>query len=104
MRTIYKFVLNTPQESNYVEMPIGSKICHIDEQHEAICIWAEVETDLPMEIRRIQVYSTGNPIPDYYGLYHKYLGTVKLESGNFIFHLYELNDSSNPKKFLREVS
>lgn len=88
MRTIYKFTVRPDMLK--VQMPKGAKILTAREQFDEICIWAEVDTDRPNEMRHFEVYGTGHPTPaDGIGQSREYIGTAHLEGGALVFHVYE---------------
>lgn len=82
-RTIWKFLLR-PGEP--VVMPAGARPISAREQHDTICVWAEVDPAAPMEPRHFGVYGTGHALPDDPG---RFLGTASLHGGRLIFHVYE---------------
>ena len=91
MKTIWKYTL-TPS-SQKVQMPIEAKLLYVSEQHGEICIWAEVEDNLPTEERTFEVYGTGHSILEEAFISRKYIGTAKMDNGTYIFHVYEyIND------------
>jgi hypothetical protein len=84
-RTIWKFTL-APGNAAGVSMPIGANILHVHEQHGDICLWAEVDSKAPYELRRIAIYGTGHEMPADPGAY---IGSVHLANGRLVFHVYE---------------
>jgi len=85
MRTIHKYVLS-PDKLN-IEMPLGAIVISVDEQYGKICLWAEVDPDKTTTTRYFQVYGTGHTIN---AVNQSFIGTVKLNGGQLIFHVYEL--------------
>ena len=68
-----------------VSMPVGAGVIAAQMQHRALCLWAEVDPEKPMERRPFMVIGTGHtPVPEY-GVY---IGTV--QDGNFVWHVYDL--------------
>ena len=70
-----------------IDMPKNAEILHVDEQRGGPFIWALVDVDAPLVNRSFAVFGTGqivaeNPM--------RHLGTVKLNNGNFILHVFEL--------------
>jgi hypothetical protein len=70
-------------------LPVGAKLLTVHEQHRNVCIWAEVAPEQKAkEARSFEIYGTGHPIPP--GL-RRFLGSVFLDGGNYVFHIYESN-------------
>lgn len=91
MKTIYKYQL-TAHGKQSIGMPKDAKILHADEQHGQICIWAELDfdpDDNDLRARMIEVFRTGHEIHEDIGTERVYIGTVKLQGGAFISHVYE---------------
>lgn len=90
METIFKCHLDpatTKCQSRI--MPVGATILVAQNQRECVTIWAEVEDTNPMEDREFLVCMTGQPCPT---LRRKkqFLGTVQLDGGTIVLHVYEL--------------
>tara|TARA_R110001599_G_scaffold48928_1_gene140153 strand:- start:175 stop:438 length:264 start_codon:yes stop_codon:yes gene_type:complete len=86
MRTIHKTVLKL-EDSQLVSLPKEAKILKVGEQYSKICIWYETDTNIEeKEDKTIIVVGTGHSIPQNA---KKYLGTVFLNRGQFVFHVYE---------------
>ena len=84
MKTIWKYSL-TPGNTKFC-VPAGGIIRHVDEQFGNICLWIEVNTDSAEELRSFAVYATGQKNSEEN---IKYLGSVKLEGGALVYHVYE---------------
>lgn len=90
MITIYKYALAPKSLATHlaIETHEGAilRACH--EQHNEICVWFEVDTDKPKELRRFEIYGTGHkittPNED-----RTFVGTVFLNRGEYVFHVYE---------------
>jgi len=87
MKQVYKYILRLDRP--ICEIPKGGTIRHVDEQLGNICVWVEVDPDQPKEKRRFEIYGTGHTIREDMGVTRVYLGSVKLEGGALIFHIYE---------------
>lgn len=102
MRSIYKYDISEAPIC-HITGPITNILC-AGEQHSDIKIWAEVDTMIPDREYEIIVVGTGwgvdifskdgTPIFDT----HKYIGTVPLECGRLIFHLYAKEIVTEPMK------
>jgi len=86
MKTIFKYTLPATTPAQIV-MPTGATILVAQNQAEAVVIWAEVDTDLPLESRTFVTAMTGQTLPR--GK-KQFLGTVQLAGGALVFHVYEM--------------
>ena len=73
-------------------MPKAAKILSVGAQASAqgdqrLMLWAEVDTDQPMEQRQIEVFGTGHEIPQGMGVSREFIGTVIVSS--LVWHVYE---------------
>jgi hypothetical protein len=91
MKTIYKYPLELT-DRQAVSMPIGSKILSVDNQNGTICVWAEVDSDVPHNrYYSFRIVGTGNPIdfttkPNETVRPYNFLGTVIMNP--FVWHVY----------------
>lgn len=83
---IWKFKIEL-QEQQVVLMKKGSQILCAKAQGEDICIWVLCDETAPAEERRIGVYGTGHEITGDPG---KYVDTLMLHNGFFVFHVFDL--------------
>jgi hypothetical protein len=85
-KEIWKYTLKTTDVQT-VPLPINAKILHVGVQRERICLWAEVDPiEAAFTSHIFRIIGTGHPIFDTYQL--KYLGTVMLQGGSLVFHVY----------------
>lgn len=87
MKTIWKFPILLLVETS-VEMPKGARILTVQAQLDQPQVWAVVDPEAPREMRRFRWIATGRPEEDY-AFDGVYLGTVQLQGGGFVFHLFE---------------
>ncbi len=87
LQVIWKFPVPVRAEPTMVAMPIGARILSVQTQREEICIWALVDPDEDREERRFLVVATGQTF-DPTGM--DYLGTVQINGGIRIFHVWEI--------------
>ena len=87
MKTVYKYLI-TPQNSK-IKMLQGAVIVCVHEQNGLIYIWAEVDTELPTEEREFAIYGTGENMPDEIFESFLYVGTVFIDKGALVYHVYE---------------
>lgn len=83
MSVIYKYQLALV-DRQFVEMPAGSHILSVTEQHGALCLWALVDPSSPPEERVIVIAGTGGPAPDVL----PFIGTVLMAAGNLVWHVF----------------
>lgn len=85
MRTIHKYAVPHDNTITVLQMPRDTKILHGDLQGE-MQVWAEVETDNPVEDRQVIFVGTGREVP--HGARH--VNTCLVFNGGLVFHLYEI--------------
>jgi len=88
MRTIYKYPIQITGEVQKIEMPQNGRICDFQEQGTHPTLWVEVNTEMPTEIRKFQIFGTGVEIPDPDDHNYCYRGTV--QRGIYVWHLFEI--------------
>jgi len=86
MKVVWKLALSTVTMQT-VTMPVGAQIIHVREQHGSPCIWFECDDEAPKGTTQIAMCGTGWDRPPEEAW--KYIGTVHLDNGNLVFHLYE---------------
>jgi hypothetical protein len=87
MKAIWKYTIDYPFRLQF-GMPKGAIVRHVDEQRNKICLWVEVDTENEEEQRSFFVIGTGHNFPKDAGVL-EYLGTCKMDNGEYIFHVYE---------------
>ena len=86
MQTIWNFPFAL-SGSIEIQLPEGARIIHVGMRGESPCLWAMVNTKVPMKLRRFRVFGTGHPIPE---LSHdQFIGTVF--QGCFVWHIFEVS-------------
>jgi len=80
---IYKYKLEMPLCSHM--MPRKAEILAVQKQGDDIVLWAQVDTQAKLEVRRFMCCVTGGNAP---AGKHEYIGTVQL--GDFVAHVYEV--------------
>lgn len=87
MRTIHKYTLSEPV--NEVQTCEGVRFLHVENQHEQITVWAQVNTLERECMRRLYLVGTGHELPS--GA-NEYLGSALMTGlitpGEFVFHVY----------------
>jgi hypothetical protein len=85
VRSIWKFNL-APGETT-LQIPQGAGILTAAEQFGGISMWAAVDPEKPLVDRKFAVFATGQSIETLLG--HKFIGTVLLNGGSLVFHVFE---------------
>ena len=83
MKTVWKYRLDLLDGQQVIKMPKGAQVLSVDMQHDQPTLWAEVDSEAPMEPRYFQVHGTGHPIAN---------GGVFVGSAvgvPFVWHIYE---------------
>ena len=75
MKKIFKYPLQVI-DSQYIMMPEGYEILHIDWQGSQLCMWALVDDMAQESGVLIEIHGTGNPVP-YEVTGEKYITTVQ---------------------------
>ena len=87
MNSIHKYPVEVGDEIA-VSMPIGATILHLDMQLGVPCIWALVDTSVPLVIRRFRWRGTGHDCEGIAAEDH--VGTIMMHSGRLVFHLFQV--------------
>jgi hypothetical protein len=87
MRTIWKFAVPVTDYFD-LTMPAESQILSVQSQRNDPQLWALVYPDAPKQTRHFRLIGTGHPIHDAKDNWN-FIGTVQLEGGSLIFHLFE---------------
>ena len=85
--TIFKYVVPLDGVIE-IQMRKNAHVLSVQTQEEIPCIWAIVDPEAEMEIRKFYLCGTGHPI-DIDIPQHRYIGTFQLVEGGFIGHLFE---------------
>lgn len=83
MEAIHKWAFHVA-ERTIVEMPLGSRLLTVQEQHGYLTLWAEVDPAQPMVDHMLMVRGTGHKPPDK----ASYLATVQMTDG-LVWHIYD---------------
>lgn len=84
-RAVWKFPIEIT-DRQVLQMPHGAQIHYVAVQHEKICLWASVDTNVDLEERVIIVAGTGHAISD---TDLRYIGTVQFYREDLVFHIFE---------------
>jgi hypothetical protein len=84
MVSVFKYQFEIVDDVS-VEMPIGAKVLHVEDQRGAACLWALVDPEATKEVRCFRLAGTGHPIdPATIGEH-----VATWQSGPFVWHLFE---------------
>lgn len=85
MTTIHKYILEMTDEQ-VIALPMEARILSIQEQKNHLCLWAMVDPELGKTSHIIEIFGTGQAMG---GADRSYLGTVKMNDGSFVWHVFE---------------
>lgn len=88
MKTIWKYQLETT-DCQSIEMPKGAQILTAQFQGSFFCLWVLVNSLNVPEKRFIEIFGTGNPIPQDIGLGRKYIATAQQPLMPLVWHVFE---------------
>jgi len=86
MKRVFKYPLKA-LEKQIVAIPLGAQILCAQVQHGNICLWAFVDPEESPQERTIRIFGTGHNVAMDLDL--AYIGTVQVEGGSFVFHVFE---------------
>ena len=89
MKTVFKYKLDC--SISEISIPLNATLLCVASQGSEIFLWAEVETDFPLHIRKFHLVGTGEKLPDF-SENIKYFGTAFV--AKFVFHVYEVIENS----------
>ena len=91
MKTVFRYKIESANSLRVstISAPKGSKFLYAGNQHEEICVWAEVDTDNEMVDYQFEIFGTGEEININMGTDRKYLNSVILNGGYCVFHIYQ---------------
>lgn len=84
-KRVFKYPLEIADDLT-VDLPHGAEVLTVQVQHGEPCLWARVDPEAPLAPRRFRWAGTGHPLDaasDW-----PYVGSVQLESGMLVFHLF----------------
>lgn len=85
MKKILKYPLQITDDQTVV-MPEGAQILTVAIQHGKVTLWALCPETRKVQPRKIEIFGTGNPIPN--GT-RTYIGTVLMDGGQLVWHVFE---------------
>lgn len=89
MKVIFKY--QAPMQVRFsFSMPAGAEILTTQVQRKDICIWAKVERGGANEVRNFLLIGTGHEFDESELGRLEYVGTLQVEGGEFVFHLFEI--------------
>lgn len=82
---IWKFPLFVTDSLDLL-MPEGAVILSVQNQRDSLCLWAFCDPSAPLKSKKINIYGTGNPVPENPG---RYIGTVQMDDGFLVWHVFQ---------------
>ena len=86
MKKVLKYPIPTYDHFG-IELTVGAEILTVQEQLGDAFMWALVDLDAKLEMRRFRFAGTGHTIEENN---LKYIGTFQLQNGAFVGHLFEI--------------
>ena len=88
-KTIWKFQLKT-EDIQTIKMPKGSEVLTVQTQYDQPVLWAIVNpNEEQKENRVIEIFGSGNPLPESVSETRKYISTFQSLKGAFVGHVFE---------------
>jgi hypothetical protein len=84
--TIHKQILSFGV--NYYTLPGCVELLSVIEQHNKIVLYYLVDTEVLDAYVRIDIFATGSDVPFAYPQQRHFLGTVKLDGGSLVYHIF----------------
>lgn len=93
VKTVWKFRIMDERgvQVGTVPMPDGAIARHVGMQDGWLCLWAEVDTDVPTSEREFVMVGTGYTVPES----TSYVGST--QDGPLVWHLYEVRSATAPE-------
>ena len=88
MTKVFKYPFN-PADYFTLIMPQGAEILHVDVQQHQPCIWAKVDIDAPIVVRKFRMAGTGHELDEDVA---EHIGTFFMSDGWLVFHLFEVEE------------
>jgi hypothetical protein len=92
MRTVHKFQLPELGDGHIItlKMPRFAEPLHVAVQGRALCLWALVDPEQPLQSHELEVYGTGHDMTHRNDSVTKprYLNTVLLNGGSLVLHFF----------------
>lgn len=86
--TIWKFPLRLSTHVQTIDMPANAEVLSAGNQFDVICLWARVDPTAAMAPRTFAIVGTGHEAPPPHEA--RFIGTVMMSGGTFVWHLFEL--------------
>lgn len=85
---VYKYRLQL-FDRQIVKMPSNSRILSIQGQHGTLTMWALVDVNSEPVVREFFVFGTGHPVPAEMVDRLAFVGTVQMNDGLLVWHVFE---------------
>lgn len=91
MKTIWKYDLEVDEDVQEMGMPTGARILSVALQNNKPVLWAEVETEDELEVRRFCICATSQTI-ELRPFHRRFIGTFQIVGsiGTLVGHVFEL--------------
>ncbi len=85
VKTIHKFPFPI-KDVVTLQLPVGAIMQCVNVQQRRPCLWAVVDSEMPLTERVLEIYATGQLMSESPKVY---VGTIMVDDGLFVFHVYE---------------
>lgn len=89
-KSIWKYQIDV-KTNTLLKMPKGAIVLSVQNQHETICLWAQVDPNhSEIEERLFQVFGTGATLPEEEEFTKRiHIDTVQMLKGSLVLHVFE---------------
>jgi len=87
VRTIWKYKLSVADTTDIL-MPVGAQVLDVKMQHDDAVMWALVDSDALLRLRRFHILGTGHDASRLLPL-DRYVGSFNNENLSLVFHVFE---------------
>jgi len=88
MKRVYKYTI-IPDDYVTLSLPKNAQILSVAEQGSEVGLWALVDTQAELEVRRFRFAGTGHPIKESSDRL-RHVSTFPMRNGQLIFHFFEV--------------
>ncbi len=85
---IYKFPFMVADRF-ILHMPRQARVLTVQMHYEIPCLWALVNSESPLTIRRFRIFGAGHAMPENPEWCSDYIGTFQQADGALVWHLFE---------------
>jgi hypothetical protein len=91
-KRIHKYKVPESRGRFYMVLPAYARIISVQIQRSIPVMWAVIDIEAPNEYRSFILVETGENLPDEIYTNSYYLGTLQLQDGDYVLHLFEVRE------------